>query len=83
VLDPTSRRAGVVAWQFHPETTPRTLHRWVDAMPDYEPYHGADPVALVAEAHRRENASRRAAARLVDASLRHLGVGLAAGAVVQ
>ncbi len=72
VLEPTAGRAGVVAWQFHPETTPVTLERWVRAMPDYVRFHGADPVELVAEARRREAASREAAARLVDASLRYV-----------
>src|SRR3954447_3644225 len=72
VVEPNARHAGAVAWQFHPETTPATLERWVGAMPDYVRFHGADPVELVTEARRRETASREAAARLVDASLRYV-----------
>ena len=70
-LEPSTGRAGVIAWQFHPETTPATLERWVRAMPDYVRHHGADPVELVAEARQREAASRLAAARLVDGALRY------------
>jgi GMP synthase-like glutamine amidotransferase len=65
---------GVVAWQFHPETTPGTLRRWAGAMPGYVRAHGADPDAVVAEAERRAESSRAAAHRLVDAALAHLAV---------
>lgn len=74
VLDPRHDRAGLVAWQFHPEATPGTVERWVNQMWDYVLRHGGDPDALIAQTRAREDVSRAAAARLVDAALAHLGV---------
>lgn len=74
VLDPQEGRAGLVAWQFHPEATPAAVARWVHQMWDYVLCHGGDPHALIAHTRAREVASRAAAARLVDAALAHLGI---------
>lgn len=73
VLDPVDGRGGVVAWQFHPETTPETLRHWVDNYRDHVLQHGADPAALVAEGWSRAQSSRTAAHQLVDAALVRLG----------
>lgn len=74
VLDPQQGRAGLVAWQFHPEATPDTVERWVNEMWDYVLQHGGDPETVIAQTRACEVTSRAAAARLVDAALAHLGV---------
>jgi GMP synthase (glutamine-hydrolysing) len=71
-LDPVSGRAGVVAWQFHPETTPSTLDRWVHEANGYVRQHGADPAVFARQTHARAEAARTAAHQLVDAALAHL-----------
>lgn len=73
VLDPAGSKAGLVAWQFHPEATPPTLERWVTGMRDYVQHHGGDPDDLITQTRLHEERSRVAAARLVDAALAHLG----------
>lgn len=68
-LDPLNGKGGVVAWQFHPETTPATLTRWVLEEADYVVRHGGDPSALVRETHERSAATQVATHHLVDAAL--------------
>ena len=72
VLDPLDGRGGVLGWQFHPETAPATLARWVHEETEYVVRHGGDPAALVQEAYDRADATRAATYRLVDAALDHL-----------
>lgn len=75
VLDPTATRAGLVAWQFHPEATSATLARWVAQRPSFVAEHGGgDGVDLLSRTRSREDEACAAAGRLVDAALRHLGV---------
>jgi len=72
VLDPLDGRGGVLGWQFHPETAPATLARWVHEEAEYVVRHGGDPAALVQETYERADATRAATYRLVDAALDHL-----------
>lgn len=78
VVDRAEGRAGLVAWQFHPEVTAMTLERWITGMRDYVRQHGGDPDQLLAQTRQREDASRVAAGRLVDAAFAHLAVPSAA-----
>lgn len=71
-VDPVAGCGGVVAWQFHPETTPATLDRWVGEADSYVRQHGGDPVAIARQTHQRAEVARTAAHRLVDAALDHL-----------
>lgn len=66
---------GVVAWQFHPETTPSTLRGWVRVADGYVRRQGTDPSAFAEETEQRAAQSREAAHLLVDAALEHLGLG--------
>ena len=72
VLEPRAGRSGVIGWQFHPETTPATLLRWVAQEPEFVVRHGGDPDTLIRETSERAEATRAATHRLVDAALRHL-----------
>jgi len=67
--------ARAVAWQFHPETTPEVLSRWLDSAADIVREQGGDPVAIRAEARARAATARAAAYQLTDAALGWLGAG--------
>lgn len=75
VLDPVPGvGGGVVAWQFHPETTPDMLRQWVADDAAYVAAAGRDPDALVREADATASDARRAAFALTDAALERLAV---------
>jgi GMP synthase-like glutamine amidotransferase len=57
------------AVQFHPEVTPDVLERWAAGGRTTLERHGLDKSALVAETHRRAQASRGHAEALVEAFL--------------
>lgn len=64
--------ARAIAWQFHPEVTPRTYERWV-----HEGYFGdtgEDPKDLIRQAHANAPKARNLADGLTDAALDYLGV---------
>ena len=64
-----------LGWQFHPETTPQVLARWLDNARDWVVEHGGDPAAIQSEADARAESARAAAYDLTDASLDWLKVG--------
>ena len=59
----------VLAWQFHPETTPVMVRQWLADDAAYVERHGADPAHLVREADATAAAAREAAHALVDGAL--------------
>lgn len=63
-----------LAWQFHPETTPTELARWLDSCRDWVLEHGADPGHIQAQADERAESTRAAAYDLTDAALHWLRV---------
>lgn len=67
--------ARALGWQFHPETTPSELARWLDNSRDWVLEHGGDPARITAQAADRAAATRVAAYDLTDAALHWLGVG--------
>jgi len=67
-------RARALAWQFHPETTPRELGLWLDSAADFVLEHEGDPVRIAAQAAARATEARAAAHDLTDAALRWLGL---------
>jgi GMP synthase (glutamine-hydrolysing) len=64
----------VLGWQFHPEVTPATLSRWLDAAPGEVAAAGADPAAVRAYAQHHAERTRQAAHALTDAALAYLRV---------
>jgi len=66
--------ARALAWQFHPETTPRELAAWLTNAGAWVVEHGGDPVAIQAEADARAEAARAMAYDLTDAALHWLKV---------
>lgn len=70
-------RAGerALAWQFHPETTPAELKRWLDSARDWVLEHGGDPASIQTQADERAESTRAAARELTDAALHWLRVG--------
>jgi len=67
--------ARALGWQFHPETTPMELARWLDNSRDWVLEHGGDPARIQAQAADRAEATRVAAYDLTDAALHWLRVG--------
>lgn len=63
-----------LGWQFHPETTPAELARWLDSARDWVLEHGGDPARIQTHADDHAEATRTAAYDLTDAALRWLGV---------
>ncbi len=63
-----------LGWQFHPETTPEELGRWLVSSRQFVLDHGGDPDALTEQALVRAEVSRAAAYDLTDAALRWLGL---------
>ncbi len=72
LVEPGPRTGGVVGWQFHPETTPMTLERWLRAEPDAVARHGVDAGEVLGLATSGVAAYRAAAHQLVDAALARL-----------
>ena len=64
----------VLGWQFHPEVTPSTLSRWLEAAPGEVAAVGAGPAAVRAYAEEHAESTREAAHQLTDAALAYLGV---------
>lgn len=72
LLEPDDGTGGVVGWQFHPETTPSTLERWLREDADAVARHGVDADEVLRVATQGVAAYREAAHRLVDAALLRL-----------
>ncbi len=67
-----------IAWQFHPEVTTATYHRWIDDDEAMIRAAGKDPDRLRRQARTNAKRSRIAAHRLTDDALEFLGVQLPA-----
>ncbi len=66
--------ARAIAWQFHPEVTTETYHRWIDDDEVMIRAAGSDPDELRREAVANASRARNAAHQLTDAALAYLGV---------
>lgn len=63
-----------IAWQFHPEVTTETYHRWIDEDEGMIRAAGKDPDELRRQALANASRSRNAAFKLTDDALEYLGV---------
>ena len=68
--------ARAIAWQFHPEVTTETYHRWIDDDEVMIRAAGSDPDELRREALANASRARNAAHQLTDAAADYLGVKL-------
>ncbi|MGI9084124.1 MAG: type 1 glutamine amidotransferase [Aeromicrobium sp.] len=66
-----------IAWQFHPEVTTETYHRWIDEDEGMIRAAGQDPDELRRQALANAARSRNSAHRLTDDALEYLGVDIA------
>lgn len=72
LVEPAGGTGGVVGWQFHPETMPATLERWLGQDADAVARRGVDAVEVLRMAQQGSTAYRAAAHRLVDVALARL-----------
>lgn len=72
LVAPADGSGGVIGWQFHPETTPATLERWLAEDESAVTRRGVDADQVLRVATEGVNAYRAAAHALVDAALARL-----------
>lgn len=73
--DRNGRPVRALGWQFHAETTPKTLNHWLLSAADFVQAQGGDAEALAGYAESHQEQARAAAFELTDSACAYLLAG--------